>query len=145
MREREKLVLYFYWITMTRKFSKHLHATYRTLKSCFDLTRSQQHCIPWSPPLEIEPTTTECRSRNSTTGPPVHITVVEFRLHSVIVGLISSGGDHGMHCWWDLKRSKQLFSVPYVACRCLPNFLVIVIYIYNPALAFFRPGVKMLD
>ena len=40
---------------------------------------------------------------------------------------ISSGGDHGMHCWWDLIRSKQLFSVPYFACRCLLNFLVMVI------------------
>ena len=58
------------------------------------------------------------------TGGPV----VEFRLlHSVVIGLISSGGDHGMHCWWDLIRLKQLFSVPYVTCRCLPNFLVMLI------------------
>ena len=59
----------------------------------------------------------------STHGP-----VVEFRLlHTVVVGSISSGGDHGVHCWWDLIRSKQLFSPPYVACRCLLDFLVIVI------------------
>ena len=44
--------------------------------------------------------------------------VIEFRLlHSVVVGSISSGGYHGVHCWWDLIRSKSLFSVPYVACR----------------------------
>ena len=34
----------------------------------------------------------------------------------------------------DLIRSKQLFSVPYVSCRCVPDFLVMVIsnliYIY---------------
>ena len=33
-----------------------------TLDSCFDLVRSHQLCIPWSPPLEIEPATTECRT-----------------------------------------------------------------------------------
>ena len=54
--------------------------------------------------------------------------VVEFRLpHTVVVGSISCGGDHGVHCWWDLIRSKQLFSAPYVARRCLLDFLVWVI------------------
>ena len=54
--------------------------------------------------------------------------VVEFRfLHTVLAGSISSGEDHGVPCWWDLIRSKQLFSAPYVACRCLPDFLVMVI------------------
>ena len=42
--------------------------------------------------------------------------------------------DHGVHRWWNLIRSKQLFSAPYVACRCLPDFFVMVIsniiYIY---------------
>ena len=34
--------------------------------------------------------------------------VVEFRfLHTVVVGSISSGGDHGVHCWWDLMRSNS--------------------------------------
>ena len=33
-----------------------------TLDSGFDLIRSHQQCIPWSPPLEIEPATTECRA-----------------------------------------------------------------------------------
>ena len=33
-----------------------------TLESCFDLIRSYQQCIPWSPTLEIEPTTRECRA-----------------------------------------------------------------------------------
>ena len=31
-------------------------------------------------------------------------------LHSVVAGSISSGGDHGIRCWWDLIRSKQLSS-----------------------------------
>ena len=34
-------------------------------------------------------------------------------------------------CWFDLQwwrsRSKQLFSAPYVTCRCVPEFLVMVI------------------
>ena len=34
-----------------------------TLDSCFDLIRSHQLCIPWSPPLEIEPATTGCRAK----------------------------------------------------------------------------------
>ena len=58
---------------------------------------------------------------------------VEFRLlHTVVVGSFSSGGDYGVHCWWAPIRSKQLFSVPYVACMCLPDFLVMInlIYIY---------------
>ena len=45
--------------------------------------------------------------------------VVEFRLlNTVVAGSISSGGDHGVHCWWDLIRSKQLFSASHVSvCR----------------------------
>ena len=53
---------------MTRKYDTHIHATYRTLNSCFDLIGSHQQCTPKSPPLEIEPTTTVCRSQNSTSG-----------------------------------------------------------------------------
>ena len=33
-----------------------------TLDGCFDLIKSHQQCIPWSPPLEIKPATTECRA-----------------------------------------------------------------------------------
>ena len=54
-------------------------------------------------------------------------------LQSVVAGLISSVGDHSMHCWWDPIRSKQLSSVPYVTWKCLLDFLVMVIqltYIY---------------
>ena len=29
---------------------------------------------------------------------------------------------HCMHCWWDLIRSKQLFSVPYVAWKSVLDF-----------------------
>ena len=32
-------------------------------------------------------------------------------LNSVVAGLISSGGNHGIHCWWGLIRSKKLSSV----------------------------------
>ena len=39
---------------MTRKFSKHQHATYGTLNSCFDFIGSHQQCIPLSPPQNVE-------------------------------------------------------------------------------------------
>ena len=68
-------------ITMTRKSGKHLHVTYGTLNCCFDFIRSHHQCRPWSPLLEIEPTTTVCRSRNSTTGPPVHATYKRCRIN----------------------------------------------------------------
>ena len=34
----------------------------KTLNSCFNLIRSHQQCIPWSPSLEIEPVITDCRA-----------------------------------------------------------------------------------
>ena len=34
-----------------------------TLDSCFDLIRSHQQCILWSPPMENKPVTTECRAK----------------------------------------------------------------------------------
>ena len=65
-----KIYIYIYmnWITMTRKFSKHSHAAYRTLNSCFDLIGSHQQCIPWSPSLEINPATTKCRIKTVQLG-----------------------------------------------------------------------------
>ena len=41
-----------------------------TLDSCFDLIRSHQQCIPWSPPLEIEPATTHCSQGNCAANLP---------------------------------------------------------------------------
>ena len=38
------------------------------LASCFDLIRSHQQCIPWSPPLEIESATTDCRAKTLQLG-----------------------------------------------------------------------------
>ena len=32
-------------------------------------------------------------------------------LQSVVTGSISCGGDHSIHCWWDLIKSKQLSSI----------------------------------
>ena len=46
-------------------------------------------------------------------------------LQSVVTGPISSGGGHGIYCWWDLIRSKQLSSVS--VRKCSPDFLVMVI------------------
>ena len=44
-----------YWITMTRKSSKHCGWHKEPLDSCFNLIRSYQQCISWSPLMEIEP------------------------------------------------------------------------------------------
>ena len=74
-------------MTMTRKSGPHLHVTYGALNSCFDLIRSHQQCTPWSPPLEIEPTTTVCRSRNSTTGSLVHNLYKRCRIKQVTEGV----------------------------------------------------------
>ena len=165
------IYIYINWITMIRKFGKHSHSTYGTLNSCFDLIGCHQQCIPWYPPLEIEPVTTECRDETLQLGPggnrvlcrlkrtfkthqvahlPWLVDLASFMcdmgrwlicgvsaLHSVVAGSISGDGDHGMHCWWHPVRSKQLFSVPYVACEFLPNFLVMVIQlIYNTIYLF---------
>ena len=54
--------------------------THGALNRCFDLIRSHHQCTPWSQSLEIEPTTTVCRSRNTTTGPRVHATYKRSRL-----------------------------------------------------------------
>ena len=43
-------------------------------------------------------------------------------LHSVVAGLISSGGDHGIHCWWDLVRSKRLSSVSVCRTQVFTRF-----------------------
>ena len=63
--------------------------------------------------------------------------VVEFRLlHTVVVGSISSGGDYGVHCWWDQIKSKQLFRMSHVGvCRI---FLVVIILVYCSQLVFVK-------
>ena len=43
-------------------------------------------------------------------------------LQSVAAGLITSGGVHGIHCWWDLIRSKQLSSVSVCPASVLAAF-----------------------
>ena len=48
-------------------------------------------------------------------------------LRSVVTGSISSGADHGIHCWWDLIRSKQLFSGFVCHEKCLPEFQIMAI------------------
>ena len=61
---------------------------------------------------------------------------------SVVAGSISSGGDYGKHCWWDLIRSKQLkqfcsvfklwllfpFPVPITILLCI---LPVIVYQCN--------------
>ena len=43
-------------------------------------------------------------------------------LHSVGAGSIFSGKDHGIHCWWDLTRSKQLFCVSLCNAQVFAGF-----------------------
>ena len=43
-------------------------------------------------------------------------------LHSVVAGSISSGGDYCIHSWFDLIRSKQLFSVPVYRVQVFVGF-----------------------
>ena len=94
-------------ITMTRKSGIYLHLTYGALNSCFDHSRFPQQCTPWYPPLEIEWTTTVCRSQNSTTGPLVHATYKWYRINklvnseSLIRCRVSASVCCG--CWFDLQ------------------------------------------
>ena len=43
-------------------------------------------------------------------------------LQSVVTGLISSGGDHGIRCWWDRIRSKQLSSISVYCAQVFAGF-----------------------
>ena len=43
-------------------------------------------------------------------------------LHSVVAGSISSEEDHGILCWWDLIRSKQLLSVSVCHAQVFAEF-----------------------
>ena len=40
----------------------------------------------------------------------------------MVAGLISNGGDHGIHCWWDLIRLKQLSSVSVCCSQVFAGF-----------------------
>ena len=43
-------------------------------------------------------------------------------LHSAVAGLISSGGDHGLHYWWDLISSKQQSSISIRRAQVFTGF-----------------------
>ena len=103
-----------------------------TLDSCFDLIRTHQQCIPLSPPLEIEPATTDCRAES------LQLSISPYRTHkwlscrdsalqSVVAGSSSSGGDHGIHCWWVQIDRNSCPVISYVVHRCSSDFLVMVI------------------
>ena len=57
------------WITITRKSGEHLRMTNGTVDSCFNLIRSHQLYIPWSPPPEIEPVTKDCSAEKLQLSP----------------------------------------------------------------------------
>ena len=48
-------------------------------------------------------------------------------LQSVVAGSSSRGGDHSIHCWWDLLGRNSCPVFPYVECKCSPDFLFMVI------------------
>ena len=52
-------------------------------------------------------------------------------LQSVVADSISSGGYYGIHCWWDLIRSKQLFGIPVYRAYVFGGFSGRVNLIYN--------------
>ena len=60
-------------------------------------------------------------------------------LHSMVAGSLSSDGCHGIRCWWDLIRSKQLSSVSHVGA--LPGFSSRrnSIYIYETNVSVYWP------
>ena len=43
----------------TNPYARHTE----TLDNCFDLIRSHQQCIRWSPTLDIEQATTDCKAK----------------------------------------------------------------------------------
>ena len=43
-------------------------------------------------------------------------------LYFVVVGSISCWGDHGIHCWWDLIKAKQLSSVSVCCAQVFTVF-----------------------
>ena len=53
------------WIELPRPENPvNTYSRYMEIRdSCFDLIRSHQQCILWSPPQEIEPATTDCRAK----------------------------------------------------------------------------------
>ena len=55
-------------------------------------------------------------------------------LHSLGSSSIPRVEDHGIHCWWDLIRSKQQSSGSVCDAQCLLDFLVIVIQVVIPLL-----------
>ena len=52
-------------------------------------------------------------------------------LRSVVAGSDFRGRDHGIYNWWDLKSWQSCPVFPYVASKCLPDILVIVIQFTN--------------
>ena len=105
------IYIYYLRINMTRKSGEHLHATYGALSSFFNL----QGTLGQSGRTIHHDLLIRHRLYGAWTSGPV----VEFRfLHTVVFSSICSGGDYGVYCWWDLIRSKLLFSAPHLGvCR----------------------------
>ena len=96
-----------------------------TLGSCFDLLRSHQQCINQCPGYLAAQLPWFVNLASLVYDMNCWLSCRVSALQSVVAGWISSGGDHGIHCWWDLIRSKQLSSVS--VRRCSPDFLAMVI------------------
>ena len=111
------------WINMTRKYDKHLCATYGITGQLFRPLVVQ---LPWL----VNVASLERNVDRWLSGR------VSAR-HSVVAGSISSRGDHGIPYLWDLTRSKQLFSVSVCHRQVFGGFSGHGNSIYNNGKHFF--------
>ena len=102
--------------TLTRKSGESLRTTYGNTGQLF-----QPYLVSSALYTMIEPATTECRaetlllSYQSTS----HTSDTKSTSHG---NCSASGGDHSIHCWWDLIRSKQLSSVSVCRTQVFAGF-----------------------
>ena len=129
---------------MTRKSSKYYARYMEPLDSCFDLIRSQ-HWRPNQRPQNADP-----KFYHWATGPHLASLVCDADqslndrvsiLHSGAAGSLISREENGIHCWWDIIRSKEPSSGSVCPTQCLPDFLVMVIQL-NIIIYILLRGIK---
>ena len=86
-----------------------------TLDSCFDLIRSHQQCILWSPPLEIQAATTECRAKTLPLSHSPHRTQV---MPNQLVMVIAWPINLNVSCKLHLYSLQRTWSSPPKKGKC---------------------------
>ena len=126
------IYIYTNWITMTRKSGKHFHVTYGTLEICFDLIRSHQQCIPWPPPQEIEPATTECRVQTLPQGHwSISSAMMVLLFYFILVLKRMEGPDTVIKWLWINKWLSIFYCCAFLHLSTFSkNLNIIYIYIY---------------